>query len=51
VYEYFITLDSEINFIWGSRWSMMKILYMLTRYLPFSDTSLIIFRLLFLSLV
>ncbi|KAF8985516.1 hypothetical protein BDQ17DRAFT_1260149, partial [Cyathus striatus] len=51
VYEYFITLDSEIKFIWGSRWGIMKILYMLTRYLQFSDTSLIIFSLLKLIVI
>ncbi|KAF9000879.1 hypothetical protein BDQ17DRAFT_1245046, partial [Cyathus striatus] len=47
IYEYIITLDSEIKFIWGSHWGIVRILYMLTRYLPFTDTSLIMFRLLF----
>ncbi|KAF8991355.1 hypothetical protein BDQ17DRAFT_1370900 [Cyathus striatus] len=44
VYEYFITLDSEVKYVWGSRWGLMKILYIITRYLPFTDTSLLIFR-------
>ncbi|KAF8996815.1 hypothetical protein BDQ17DRAFT_1544610 [Cyathus striatus] len=44
VFEHFITIDSEIKYVWGSHWGLMKILYLLTRYLPFTDTSLFIFR-------
>ncbi|KAF8995033.1 hypothetical protein BDQ17DRAFT_1366088 [Cyathus striatus] len=40
IYEVCLTLNMEISFIWGSRWSLMKVLYLLTRYLTFVDVSL-----------
>ncbi|KAF9012072.1 hypothetical protein BDQ17DRAFT_1233336, partial [Cyathus striatus] len=43
LYEYFITLDLEIKYIWNARWTYIKIIYLATRYLPFIDTSLVLF--------
>lgn len=33
-YEFGITIVSEISFIWKSPWSVPKVLFLLTRYLP-----------------
>ncbi|THU93235.1 hypothetical protein K435DRAFT_799877 [Dendrothele bispora CBS 962.96] len=33
VYDYLISLDSEIRLVWGVPWTLGKILYLLTRYL------------------
>ncbi|KAF8996795.1 hypothetical protein BDQ17DRAFT_903816 [Cyathus striatus] len=44
LYEYFITLDLEIKYIWNSRWTYIKIIYLTTRYLPFFDTSLVLWK-------
>jgi len=41
VYDYFMTLESEVNLIWPSKWSFIKVLYVLTRYLPFVDVSVL----------
>ncbi|KIJ11095.1 hypothetical protein PAXINDRAFT_15996 [Paxillus involutus ATCC 200175] len=35
LYEYAITLDDEITFLRDSRWSIVKIIYLLCRYLMF----------------
>ena len=37
VYDYFLTLPDEISLVWFGRWSYMKYLYLLTRYLPIAD--------------
>ena len=33
-YHYFLTLDREISLIWASRWNVIEILFLLTRYMP-----------------
>lgn len=38
VYDYFLTLGMEINFIWFSPWTLTKAIYLVQRYLPFIDT-------------
>ncbi|KAJ3737793.1 hypothetical protein DFJ43DRAFT_1135475 [Lentinula guzmanii] len=35
VYDWFISLIREINCVWHSRWSVVKVLYLYTRYAPF----------------
>ncbi|KAF9446641.1 hypothetical protein P691DRAFT_170475 [Macrolepiota fuliginosa MF-IS2] len=42
LYEYFLTIIPEISFIWPSRWTSVKVLYLLTRYSPFVDSGLAI---------
>ncbi|KAF9005410.1 hypothetical protein BDQ17DRAFT_346731 [Cyathus striatus] len=37
LYDYFLTLGSEIDLIWSSPWNAVKILYFLARYMPFID--------------
>ncbi|KAF8989963.1 hypothetical protein BDQ17DRAFT_1256353, partial [Cyathus striatus] len=43
-YEYSITLDLEVKFIWNAPWKFMKIIYLMTRYLPAIDISLVLLR-------
>ncbi|KAF9254706.1 hypothetical protein L218DRAFT_885719, partial [Marasmius fiardii PR-910] len=37
VYDVFINLRTEIEYIWMNKWSSMTVLYILQRYLPFFD--------------
>jgi len=37
VYDYFLTLPRETSLIWPTPWNSMKVLFLLTRYLPFVD--------------
>ncbi|KAF8515199.1 hypothetical protein JB92DRAFT_3115082 [Gautieria morchelliformis] len=34
IYEYLITLDQEVKFFWGGKWTPSRILYLSNRYLP-----------------
>ncbi|PFH46792.1 hypothetical protein AMATHDRAFT_153814, partial [Amanita thiersii Skay4041] len=38
-FDYLLTLDLELRFIWHSRWSIIKVLFLLARYSPFIDMS------------
>ena len=40
IFDYFITLQREVDFLWPTRWSLVKVLFFVTRYLPFVDMSL-----------
>ncbi|KAF7775878.1 hypothetical protein Agabi119p4_4271 [Agaricus bisporus var. burnettii] len=35
VFDWMLTFPSEVELVWGSKWSAMTILYFLTRYIPF----------------
>ncbi|KAF8348525.1 hypothetical protein F5887DRAFT_950459 [Amanita rubescens] len=35
VYDYLLTFDLEVNYVWGSRWTFVKLLYLVVRYMPF----------------
>ncbi|PFH49731.1 hypothetical protein AMATHDRAFT_147024, partial [Amanita thiersii Skay4041] len=35
IYDYILTLDLEVRFIWKSRWTYVRVLYHLVRYIPF----------------
>ena len=39
---YLLTFGLEVNFIWPSRWKLVRMLFTLTRYLPFVDTVLLL---------
>lgn len=38
VYDYFLTLDAEVNLMWPSKMSPIKVLYFLARYSVLIDT-------------
>ncbi|KIJ28656.1 hypothetical protein M422DRAFT_37253 [Sphaerobolus stellatus SS14] len=42
-FDHFLTLSSEIRFIWPARWSFGKVLYFLTKYLVFFDVAITLF--------
>jgi hypothetical protein len=37
VYDYLITFDDEITYVWSSKWNVGKILFLLVRYPVFLD--------------
>ncbi|KIK01120.1 hypothetical protein K443DRAFT_678706 [Laccaria amethystina LaAM-08-1] len=37
VYDYMLTLNSELLLVWSSRWNPVKALFLLVRYMPFID--------------
>lgn len=43
VWDYFITLKSEVSLVWPSKWGAVKFLFFLTRYLAFVDVSCILY--------
>lgn len=43
VYDFLLSFPDEVNLIWPSRWNLIKVLFFLTRYLPFLDISLVLF--------
>ncbi|KAH8102028.1 hypothetical protein BXZ70DRAFT_47824 [Cristinia sonorae] len=43
VYDFLLTFHAEVRLIWPSRWNLIKVLFFLTRYLPFIDISLVLF--------
>ncbi|KAF5321137.1 hypothetical protein D9619_001688 [Psilocybe cf. subviscida] len=38
VWDYIITFDLEVQYIWKSRWTTVKMVYLIQRYLPFFDS-------------
>jgi len=38
LYEYLITIDQEIRLVWPSKWSLVKVLFFINRYLPFASS-------------
>jgi hypothetical protein len=43
VYDYSLTLTREIDFIWFSRWNVIKVVFLMQRYLPFLDLVVVSF--------
>ncbi|KAJ7872686.1 hypothetical protein B0H13DRAFT_2349342 [Mycena leptocephala] len=39
-FDYLLTLHMETTLVWPSRWSISKVLFMLSRYLPFVEVPL-----------
>ncbi|KAF8890383.1 hypothetical protein BD779DRAFT_266999 [Infundibulicybe gibba] len=42
VYDYILNFNQELVLVWNSPWKVTKILFILTRYLPFIDAGLTI---------
>jgi hypothetical protein len=40
IYDCIVSFDSEFTYVWLSKWGLVKILYLITRYTPFIDTTL-----------
>jgi hypothetical protein len=37
-----LTLPQEVSLIWSARWNLIKVLFLLTRYLPFVDLGIVL---------
>ncbi|TFY65689.1 hypothetical protein EVG20_g5398 [Dentipellis fragilis] len=44
LYDHLITLADEVEFIWGSRWSVVKVVFLLNRYIAFSNFGIAIYH-------
>ncbi|PFH47304.1 hypothetical protein AMATHDRAFT_6910 [Amanita thiersii Skay4041] len=42
--DYFLTFEIEVSLIWGSSWNWTKVLFILTRYLPFIDVPIALYH-------
>lgn len=43
VYEYAITFSSEMTLIWNAPWSLVKVLFILARYIGVVETGIILY--------
>ena len=43
-YDVLLTFDAEVNYIWRSKWSWVKVLFFLTRYSALVEAIIIIYR-------
>ncbi|PFH49024.1 hypothetical protein AMATHDRAFT_148601, partial [Amanita thiersii Skay4041] len=41
-FDYFLTLSLEIKYVWPSKWTLVKILYLVMRYIPFFSLTMVI---------
>ena len=37
IWDYILTFGMEVDLVWRSKWNFVKGLYLLQRYLPFTD--------------
>jgi len=44
IYDYFLTFTREVTLIWPAQWNLMKVLFLLTRYLPFIDAWILVYN-------
>ncbi|KAJ6568805.1 hypothetical protein B0H19DRAFT_1373275 [Mycena capillaripes] len=42
-FDYLLTLNLEVTLVWPSRWSISKVLFVLSRYLPFLEIPFILY--------
>ncbi|KAH7923419.1 hypothetical protein BV22DRAFT_1169660 [Leucogyrophana mollusca] len=49
VYDYILTFDLEVTYVWGRPWSIVNALYLFTKYTPFVGTTFTILYRDFLS--
>ncbi|KAF8873952.1 hypothetical protein BD779DRAFT_1568403 [Infundibulicybe gibba] len=43
IYDWFLTIDSELTFIWNPKWNLGTLLYFFTRYPTFIDTAVMLY--------
>ncbi|KAF8134186.1 hypothetical protein K438DRAFT_1883386, partial [Mycena galopus ATCC 62051] len=43
VFDYALTFNLEVSLIWGSKWSLPKVLFFLSRYSPVFDVPLVLY--------
>lgn len=42
LYDWLLVLPQEVKYIWGTPWNWTKVLYLLTRYIPFASVALML---------
>ncbi|PFH52180.1 hypothetical protein AMATHDRAFT_57535 [Amanita thiersii Skay4041] len=43
-YDYLLTFDLEVSFVWNTPWGVVTGLYYITRYLPFIDIAVVLYQ-------
>ena len=44
IYDYTLTFNMEKSLMWNAPWSVAKVLFLLTRYVVFSDITIVVWR-------
>ncbi|TFK33421.1 hypothetical protein BDQ12DRAFT_691078 [Crucibulum laeve] len=44
IYDWSLTFDLEVSLVWTARWNFIKVLFLMTRYLPFLDSIVIFYH-------
>jgi hypothetical protein len=44
IWDYILTFRMEVDLVWKSKWTFMKALYLVQRYLPFIDMGIVVYR-------
>ncbi|KAF8998703.1 hypothetical protein BDQ17DRAFT_1361808 [Cyathus striatus] len=44
VFDYFLTFELEMKYIWSTKWSIPNLMFLFTRYLPFVESCVLFFR-------
>ncbi|THV01833.1 hypothetical protein K435DRAFT_603995, partial [Dendrothele bispora CBS 962.96] len=42
IYDYLLNVQEENELIWSSKWTWMKFLYIIQRYIPLGDTVILL---------
>lgn len=42
LYDYALTLSLEVDLVWRAPWNLLKLFYIVQRYLPFFDTAFLV---------
>ena len=42
LYDWLLILPQEVKYVWRASWNWSKVLYLLTRYIPFATIALVI---------
>ena len=42
LYDWLLTLPQEVKYIWSASWNWFEVFYLLTRYIPFVSTALLL---------
>ncbi|KAJ3573079.1 hypothetical protein NP233_g2667 [Leucocoprinus birnbaumii] len=43
LFDWLLNLDLELRFVWKQRWNMMKVLYLVNRYIPFFNLPILLY--------
>ncbi|KAG1843628.1 hypothetical protein C8R48DRAFT_545045, partial [Suillus tomentosus] len=46
LFDFCITFDSEVRWTWGRKWEIMRIAFVISRYLPIASVAMYLYLLL-----